>query len=264
MLTGCVRPISQTPAEALSPTIPATTTATAADTQPPSSATLSPVDEPTPTVITPPTQPSIAAGANEFPLATGNSWVYQADLYAEDQKASYFVTDTVVEMQMQGGRVAARMDRTVQALLNDKTSTPTNLIDPPVAESFWLVLDGSKMYRVNGSSVNWDNVSGAALEYVFPFPENSCWVVDGAQRPMFPNPDLSVSGCRRAEGSHAMSVRAGKFTGCTTITTPYNSGSTLDEFCPGVGIVSRKYDHTGSRFGYQWELVGYLIQNSGK
>lgn len=255
LLTGCVRPIS--PATLPDNTPPIVVTAANTASPLPNDSSPSPLESPTRTVET--SQPLIAVGSSELPLATGNTWVYQAEVYHGEERAEFMVTDTVVKMVTQGERTGARLERTVQST-GDKP--PSDQIDAPVAEIYWLVLDRGKMYRIIGEELDWETVSNGRLEYVFPFAAETCWLVDNADRQQIPNPELGSSGCRSAEGSHPITVRAGNFNGCTTLTTPYNSGPLLDEFCPGVGIVSRKYDHLGTPYGYRWELVGYLIQNS--
>ncbi len=47
------------------------------------------------------------------------------------------------------------------------------------------------------------------------------------------------------------------FEECYEITEEYNSGGVTEWFCNGLGVVARKYDHSGTRFGFEDTLISY-------
>ncbi|MEN6410067.1 MAG: hypothetical protein ABFD44_10205, partial [Anaerolineaceae bacterium] len=149
LLTGCVRPISSTAMPQNTPPTASIATSTAS----PLPAESSPIPSESPSQRVETIQPLIAVGSSELPLATGNTWVYTAEVYNGEERAVFMVTDTVVEMVAQGTRTAARLERTVQPT---GENPPSDQIDAPVAEIYWLVLDGGKMYRISGGELNWE------------------------------------------------------------------------------------------------------------
>jgi hypothetical protein len=60
-----------------------------------------------------------------------------------------------------------------------------------------------------------------------------------------------VTGYGRYEGP------AGSFENCYDLTDVYNGGNILQTVCDGVGIVHMKFDHSGTRFGFEQTLVSF-------
>ncbi len=91
--------------------------------------------------------------------------------------------------------------------------------------------------------------------YDFPLATDKSWC------PHDPLPD-NVPSCRsnglrtvQRQLSHA--TPAGTFGDCYEISEEYTSGGVWEWFCDGIGTVERKYDHSGTRFGFQYTLIGF-------
>ena len=270
LLMGCVRPSStqsyrviEPSATAVlpSPTGLAALTATATSTLPLATKTL----PPSPTATLPPDggvppvggiTPSAATAQTllDYPLAAGNSWVYRYEGHTGNQKAAWKVSDTVVEVQMHGAYYAARIQSEV-ALLEGNPGA--DFINPPQAHTFWYVVDGPAVYRME-DPLDWTAVRAGWLELQFPLPQANCWYPDAAQRAQSPAGNLP--GCRSASGPSALDTPAGHFENCFQVITAYNDGNFLYTFCRGIGFVASDYQHTGTDFGSHVVLSGYLLQ----
>lgn len=133
----------------------------------------------------------------------------------------------------------------------------------PVSGRFWYLFDGSHLYKQTGKPDPAHVEEDAWLELIFPLDGHGCWYPDARQRgEMSGVTPLSgpIPGCRSVSGDpHTLEVPAGKFEACIDVVTSYNSGPTFLTFCPGVGIVATRYDHSGTQFGYRSSLTGYLL-----
>ena len=72
-------------------------------------------------------------------------------------------------------------------------------------------------------------------------------------------PCASSAGVRKVLAEESYSTQAGKYEPCYQMSDFYNSGSPIQVFCDGVGIVAEKFDHAGSRFGYSKELIQFSV-----
>ena len=201
----------------------------------------------------------------DFPLSLGNTWIYSATHYdtyeTERISATYIITERVVDIQAHPPHIAAQVVRdttviTVSDNLAGKNWEEHFLGGPGDSTSYWYVISGTHVYEQN--ELNWAAIetSDAMLEYIFPLSPNMLWYPDPWQRQEFPNFEINP-GLRRISGPLEIQVPAGNFQGCFEVITIYNSGSTFDWFCPGIGVVKSQYDHIGTPFGRSTVLVDY-------
>jgi len=190
----------------------------------------------------------------DFPLAAGNSWVYRYEGYSGQQKAAWKVADTIVQDETHPPFYAVKIQSEVTLL----EGTPgRDFINPPQSHIFWYAVDGGSIYRLE-DPIDWAGLSSSWLEFLFPFPGETCWYPDPTQRAQ--SPAAGLPGCRSASGSVAVDTPAGHFDRCYQVTTLYNSGNTVLTFCRGLGIVEGEYRHAGTEYGYHYSLIGYLLQ----
>ena len=69
--------------------------------------------------------------------------------------------------------------------------------------------------------------------------------------------DCTSAGQRNVVSQESFETPAGRFDDCYQITENFNSGGVVRWLCSGVGLVAQKYDHAGTRFGFQQTLVSY-------
>ncbi|MGE5141745.1 MAG: hypothetical protein ACM3JD_19945, partial [Rudaea sp.] len=93
------------------------------------------------------------------------------------------------------------------------------------------------------------------LAFDLPLTIGKSWC---PQTPPPANPDCASLGRRTVEEKGVYTAPAGRFEDCFEIAEDFNSGGVTRWFCPGVGIVAQKYDHRGSRFGFEQVLIKYL------
>ncbi len=66
-----------------------------------------------------------------------------------------------------------------------------------------------------------------------------------------------MNGLRTVESRTSYTTPIGTFDDCYEISEEFNSGGVREWFCNGIGTVARKYDHSGTRFGFQDTLIRY-------
>jgi hypothetical protein len=264
LLAGCERPASTQAIKVIAPsptpvievlevTPPTKETAVQTQTGSPETLPAIPTTSLTPAVVRT-LSSQVLQTLLDFPLAAGNSWVYRYEGYSGQQKAVWKVADTIVEAEPHPPYYAVKIQREVTLL----EGTPgSDFIDPPQAHTFWYAVDGRAVYRLE-DPIDWAKVSSSWLEFLFPFPGQTCWYPDPTQRAQSPATDLP--GCRSASGPAPVDPPAGHFEGCYQVTTVYNTGNTVLTFCRGLGIVASDYRHAGTEYGYHFVLTAYLLQ----
>jgi hypothetical protein len=190
----------------------------------------------------------------DFPLVTGNSWVYRYEGYSGQQTAAWRVADTIVQEETHSPFYAVKIQSEVTLL----EGTPgSDFINPPQSLIFWYAVDGSSIYRLE-DPINWAGLGSSWLEFLFPFPGETYWYPDPTQRAQ--SPAAGLPGCRSASGPVTVDTPTGHFDNCYQVTTLYNSGDTILTFCRGLGIVEGEYHHNGTEYGYHYALTAYLLQ----
>lgn len=207
-------------------------------------------------VITPTVIPA------EFPLDLGSTWIYDYSAYTGANEATWSVTDTIVAVTIRDGFLIVKVE---QAAVLKAGDASRHLLNEPMVGHFWYLFDGVHLYKQTDEH-DPAHAADAWLELVFPLGGSGCWYPDARQRGEMNGVTPAsgpVPGCRSVSGDpHPVELPAGKFEACLDVVTPYNSGPTFLTFCPGVGIVATRYDHSGSQFGYHSALTGYLLPTS--
>lgn len=204
-------------------------------------------------VITPTVNPA------DFPLDLGSTWIYDYSAYTGASEATWSVSDTIVAVTIRDGFLIAEVEQVAILKAGDASSHDLN---EPMVGHFWYLFDGVHLYKQTDEP-DPAHAADAWLELVFPLGGSGCWYPDAHQRGEMSGVTPAsgpVPGCRSASGEpHPVEVPARMFEACIDVVTYYNSGPTFLTFCPGVGIVATRYDHSGSQFGYRSALAGYLL-----
>jgi hypothetical protein len=257
-------------------------------------ATILPQATATPTQLAPAqataTPTPIINPVPEFPLIPGQTWVYSSTEYttlrtegkvAEDEQADYYyiddefglklitatfkITDTVVSAAVQNSYFVAELS-SEQAFISatidlDELATYGDISNywGPLnsTETFWFVISGTQVFRQNVLDV--PAVEDSFLEYVFPLSDFSGWYPDPGQRHA---EAIGFAGHRMVDpgvGFVNISVPGGDFEDCALVFSGFNPGSVFQYFCSGIGVVSEKYDHRGTMFGYETVLINFFM-----
>jgi hypothetical protein len=243
----------------------------------------------TPTQATAPPTP-VSNSVPELPLIPGQTWVHSSTEYttlrtegkiAEDEQGDYYyiedafglklitatfkITNTVVSTAVQNNYFVAQLSSEqafVSATIDlDELATYGDINNYwgllNSAATFWYVISGTQVFRQDFLDLT--AVEDSFLEYVFPLSDFSGWYPDPGQRQA---EAIGYAGHRMVDpgvGFVNISVPAGDFEDCALIFTGFNSGPVFQYFCSGIGVVSEKYDHRGSRFGYETVLTNFFI-----
>lgn len=210
---------------------------------------------PTPDTVSTPL--STLGPAYPFPLALSSTWVYEMTAHTEGQTARWRITQTIVIVGGDNGLLTAEVEQTSQ-----QTSAPGSEADQfftPQDGRFWYILDGQTLYRQNEKL---DLEQRAAADILLRWPPESvpCWCVTSADGCIEPADGEIGPGCRhqtRLESVHRTS--AGEFSDCRELVRAYNNGAETISFCPNIGIVAERFQHLGSDFGYEMNLIGYSL-----
>lgn len=210
-----------------------------------------------------------------FPLKQGAQWVYVQDAYETIPNdalpertdrgitATVRITDTVTETQTRNEYYAARLVRETQIVT---TSLPLESLGEygqeyfggGVSDTRWFIVDGNRVYS-SLEPLNWDAAGEWQLAYQFPLAAAGCWHPDPSlpQECNANDPPQWLYGSRQVESLAPQRTPAGNFDECFSVHEIYNSGDTIQRFCPGIGIVGEDYDHSGTPFGYHSQLVEF-------
>lgn len=201
--------------------------------------------------------------ASGFPLEKGTTWVYSYQAYnpspsdpEQTVKATYELTQTIVEREAVSDYVIAHVKRDRQ-LVNADPDWTQELSSQP--NDFWYVLKDQQLFQsnfpVDSANINPDQL---ILDYQFPLAGKESWCLMPDSR----NNQKGLKGCdfvgkREVTGYGAYESPAGTFENCYDLMDIYNGGNILQKVCDGVGIVFMKFDHSGTRFGFEQTLTGF-------
>lgn len=201
----------------------------------------------------------------EFPLAQGTTWVYTYIPYEPLESnprqivtATYIMTETVVETTAAAPYLFARVQRDVSLV----SPTPLTGITLPAGE-FWYVISGTLVFEDwRAPDVTAFDPVASWLAYAFPLADGKQWCpsLDDPENPDKPEVlYCEANGLKTAIATGAYETPAGRFTDCYEISEAFNSGGVISQFCNGVGVVAARYDHAGTRFGFEQTLIGYTL-----
>ena len=205
--------------------------------------------------VTPTLPPTTARSLADFPLRKDATWVYTHwgyDVYGE---GTWRVVQSVVETGFHQGLYYARLESTAEVL----EGTPdAGFITAPETGSFWYLVDGSALYRGTGPLP--EVLSNAWLDLVLPLDTvEDGWYPDPEQRRLFDGEDLRLPGFRWVSPPTTKNVVTGETAPCYEVITSYNNGGVYSEFCEGIGFVFRKFDHSGTSYGYEVTLSAFSV-----
>ncbi len=203
---------------------------------------------------------------DELPLANETSWIYSDAEYQPEPSdptniitARYQITDTVIDVDHANGLFVAHLKqdtRLIQAPSN-WTSSPSSQ-----ADEFWYVVRGSQVFK---SEVPFDlqTVDLGTLQLIYDFPllvgKSWCPFSVDLKDPRHPPLTSCENGGKQAViQQSADQTPAGSFKNCYLIEQFYNDGGITQLFCKSVGVVEVKFDHNGTRFGFEQKLTGYV------
>jgi len=201
----------------------------------------------------------------DFPLTQGMTWTYshieyqptQADPFKIIQAESTY-TDTVVDTQTAGSFFIAHVKRTVRLVKADPGWISAGEVGVP---EWWYVVEGSKVYEIRRQP-DVDNIQAdyMILDLDFPLSVGKSWCANtGVLKGGTGGSCASNVSVDRLE---QVDTPAGEFDGCYQVTLWSNGGNVYQEFCPGVGFVSEKFDHSGTRFGFEQRLTDFSLGGS--
>ena len=203
-----------------------------------------------------------------FPLSKGTTWVYTYQAYEPAGsgvdtivKATYQLTETVLDVATNASYSVAHVKREFE--LENADAGWTGGFTSNQNDETWYVVEGEKVYSSNQSiDINSVNVDEINLAYDFPLSVNKTWCpiqVDLKDSNHKPITNCQFSGQREVTDQGSFESPAGKFTDCYDMTDHFNNGNIYQKFCVGVGIVSMKFDHMGTPFGFEQTLIQYSI-----
>jgi len=204
-----------------------------------------------------------------FPFAPGNTWVYSGTVYAgfsptEVFTATYVVTETVVKIQSHPPYTIVQIyrEQTPRSVPSDNDWwSPEKLT---TAEDYWYIIEDATVYRLRESpdlnAIPTSIVSGTSeIELMFPLEVGRRWYLNKQMQELHPDYDVD-SVLRRVVQQGTIETPAMIFEKCFQMTDIVGGYVSEMWFCPGVGIVARKMDHSGTPSGMQELLMEYRVQ----
>ncbi len=191
---------------------------------------------------------------SHFPLYEGAEWVYDYWAYSEGQEATWQVVKKVTETRMMDNDIYAVKVQPSITLTGD--APEVNFVIPPSSESFWYLVGGAYIYQVDTVDPEPD-LAKAMLELILPLSDaGEGWYPDPYQRTAQADSEIRLPGFRYVYQPYEKDWGTdGTRLTCYDLLTPYNNGYVEQTFCDGVGFVFDKFDHAGTPFGYEINLV---------
>ncbi len=225
----------------------------------------------TPVPTSPTAVPSFTASATQttaptlrpladYPLALGDTWVYESTRYEgfnphDIMTATQIITETVVGIKNDPSFLATKIRQETSADL--PISVPKDWEDMLRLAStveYWLVVQDNRIYRQERNPDPTNLRDPDSLELVFPVQLGDQWNWLPARLPIEPQ---TGGIARQVVTTGTTIVPAGKFDQCFLIREDWVDSTVEDWFCPGVGWVEKKSDHSGTPVGRHWVLVRY-------
>ena len=205
-----------------------------------------------------PTQPSA------FPLNKGTTWVYSYEAYEQTAsdptqiiKATYQLTETVAGTENVSTYFVAHVKRE-HKLIDADAGWAQDFSSEP--HEFWYIVNDHQVLQSNLPLDNANiNIDELRLDYDFPLSvkKSRCLFSVNAKSPKRPI-SCEVVGRREVTSQGPYETSAGKFDNCYDMIDYWNPGNFFQKFCTGVGIVSMKFDHAGTKFGFEQTLIRYF------
>jgi hypothetical protein len=166
--------------------------------------------------------------------------------------ASYEVTDTVVDTETVSDYFVAHVIRNWELVKADPDWQQDMSSQP---REFWYVRDGQQIYQSN-LPLDTGNIhlNQLILDYEFPLSQGKSWCLLPDARGAGQSSGCDFVGKRQVTAYGPYTTPAGTFESCYDLTDSYNGGNILQKFCAGAGIVYMKFDHAGTRFGFEQTL----------
>ncbi len=204
------------------------------------------------TTLSPQSSQAPSTVRDVFPLASGNTWVYDVALdYTDESKRLVHWTGVVTEMIAE-----ARQHDAVWIYLVETQGRPVFERSGPVPqdrEEHFLVfpdrlyrlpapLDSDALIAANGQGYEWNQVLA--------------WPIEVGQRWGDPKIVAQNNGWYvwRVEARGSVETTAGSFADCYQLLLLTNPDDTSAWFCPGIGFARHEYHHHGSRYDEVWTL----------
>lgn len=203
-----------------------------------------------------------------FPLALDNTWVYSGTAYTGFNPtaiftATYVVTESVVELQSRSPYTVMRIHREQRPQsvpLDAGGWSPEKLTK---TEDYWYIVERATIYRQEGA-LDLDTLrsstatSTSEIEVVFPLAVGQRWYLNEKMQNLYPDYRVD-SMLRKVVRQGTVTTPAATFEECFQMTDIIGGYTFEMWFCPGIGIVTRRADHSGTPSGRRELLVDYRI-----
>jgi hypothetical protein len=200
---------------------------------------------------------------SEFSLSKGTTWVYSYETYdtsssdpTQIAKATYQLTESIDDVKTISTYLVAHIQRYFKLITADNGWMDNVSANQP--KEFWYVVNNHQVFQSNqaldDTNINIDDLS---LAFEFPLSLNKSWCLAPKNSP-------DAAGCefvgkRTVINQESYKTQTENFADCYNLIDYYNGGNIFQKFCNGVGVVSMKFDHSGSRFGFEQTLIQYSV-----
>lgn len=193
-----------------------------------------------------------------FPLAPGNTWIYDVALDYTDENHQLvhwtgIVTETIADARQQAGVSIYRVEIQGRPVLERSGPGPQD------REEHFVVFP-DRLYRLPMSFVPDSFIAGNGQGY--EWGQVLAWPLEVGQRWGDPKIVAQSDGWYvwRVEARENVETTAGSFTDCHRLLFLTNPDDTTTWFCPGTGFVRHEYHHHGTRYDEVWTLREFHIR----
>jgi hypothetical protein len=211
--------------------------------------------------------PRETAKPSEFPMEKGTTWVYSYVAYhqaaAPDQilEATYRLTESVVDVEWTLTYFIAHVKKDYELGEADIDWPDGEFTDDQLET--WYLRNESQIFESH-LPVDTNNIQAEFFLLAYDLPislgKSWCWPQVDLKSP----DDKQIANCefvgkRTVTNEGSFQTPAGRFEACYELTDYFNNGNIIHWFCEGVGVVFRKFDHAGTRFGFEQTLLSHSV-----
>ena len=207
---------------------------------------------------------------SSFPLYSGTTWVWMKTGYTQAEGDPQKIIQGTAKIEERVAEVQTVSSYQVAHILGNKVIVSS---DPGWQENgtfglgdyeYWYVVKDNQVYlsyqQPDPAQMKFEQMR---LLYQFPLQVGSEWC-PGSEIKGQPVLDIQSCGNKTVvTNKRPYTSSLGDFKTCYEIHVTANSGDVISQFCDGIGLVAQKYDHAGTRFGDDQQLVQFTNGKDG-
>ena len=207
---------------------------------------------------------------SSFPLYSGTTWVWMKTGYTQAEgdpqkiiQGTAKIEERVTDIQIVSSYQFVHIRGNKVMVSSDPGWQENGTFGLGDYEYWYVVKDNQVYLSFQQPDPAQMQLEQMRLLYQFPLQVGSEWC-PGSEIKGQPVLDIQSCGNKTVvTNKRTYTSSLGDFKTCYEIHDTANSGDVISQFCDGIGLVAQKYDHAGTRFGDDQQLVQFTNGKDG-